>query len=78
MFIQYGNISLPCQSSVSPAFIQSPKNPWLLQRRGDNDWSVTQRHGRRGALPGLGLDPLTSIHMSIWVTIWERKGGRPL
>lgn len=55
MFIQYGNISLPCQSSNSPAFIQSPKNPWLLQRWRDNDWSVTEWDGGWGGPPSCGL-----------------------
>lgn len=48
MFIQYRNISVPCQSSSSPAFIQSPKNPWLQWWR-DNDWSVTKWCGMQGS-----------------------------
>lgn len=51
MFIQYRNISVPCQSSISPAFIQSPKNPQLRQRWRDNDRSVTEQgRGRGGPL----------------------------
>lgn len=47
MFIQYRNISLPCQSTNSPAFIQSPKNPERC-RGGDNDRSVIEPLGGGG------------------------------
>lgn len=58
MFIQYRNISLPCQSSNSPAFIQSPKNPQLLQRWRDNDGPVAEREGGRAVRAGMDLQLL--------------------
>lgn len=54
MFIQYRNISCSCQSSNSPAFVQFPKNPWLMQRCRDNDGSVTWRDGGWGGTTSCG------------------------
>lgn len=42
-------------SSNSPAFVQSPKNPWLMQSCRDNDGSVTRRDGGWGGTTSCGL-----------------------